>query len=79
MKLPYASLADNLVKAKKELYKDWYTADVVAKLEQGIGRLVRYNGDYGIMYILDGCIANVIQWNKSLLSTTTQSRLVKFA
>ena len=79
MKLPYASLADNLVKAKKELYKDWYTADVVAKLEQGIGRLVRYNGDYGVMYILDGCIANVIQWNKALLSTTTQSRLIKFA
>lgn len=79
MKLPYASLADNLVKAKKDLYKDWYTADVVAKLEQGIGRLVRYNGDYGIMYILDGCIANVIQWNKALLSPTTQSRLVKYA
>lgn len=79
MKLPYASLADNLVKAKKELYKDWYSADVVAKLEQGIGRLVRYNGDYGVMYILDGCIANVIKWNSALLSNTTRSRLVKYA
>lgn len=80
MKLPYASLADNFVKAKKAVYKDWYMSDVVARLEQGIGRLVRYNGDYGTMYILDGCISNIINntASRNLLSPTTISRLVEY-
>lgn len=79
MKLPYASLADNFVKAKKSVYKDWYVSDVVARLEQGIGRLVRYNGDYGIMYILDGCVSNIVNGqNRSFLSPTTISRLVEY-
>lgn len=79
MKLPYASLADNFVKAKKSVYKDWYVSDVVARLEQGIGRLVRYNGDYGTMYILDGCVSNIVNGqNRSLLSPTTISRLIEY-
>lgn len=79
MKLPYASLADNFVKAKKAVYKDWYVSDVVARLEQGIGRLVRYNGDYGTMYILDGCVSNIVNGqNRSLLSPTTISRLIEY-
>lgn len=80
MKLPYASLADNFVKAKKAVYKDWYVSDVIARLEQGIGRLVRYNGDYGVMYILDGCVSNIINNSSSrnLLSPTTLSRLVEY-
>ena len=79
MKLPYASLADNFVKAKKAVYKDWYVSDVIAKLEQGIGRLVRYNGDYGAMYILDGCVSYIVNSaSRNLLSPTTISRLVEY-
>lgn len=79
MKLPYASLVDNFVKAKKAVYKDWYVSDVVARLEQGIGRLVRYNGDYGTMYILDGCVSNIVNGqNRSLFSPTTISRLIEY-
>lgn len=79
VKLPYASLADNFVRAKKAVYKDWYVSDVIARLEQGIGRLVRYNGDYGVMYILDGCVSNIVKGSaRNLLAPTTISRLVEY-
>ena len=39
MKLPYASLADRLVKAKMAVYPNWYTNDVVNKIIQGLGIL----------------------------------------
>ena len=60
MKLPYASLADNLVKAKMALFPDWYSLDVCSKLAQGIGRSVRYNGDWANNYILDACFVDVL-------------------
>ena len=60
MKLPYASLADNLVKAKMALFPDWYSLDVCSKLAQGIGRSVRFNGDWANNYILDACFVDVL-------------------
>ena len=64
MKLPYANLSNKLVEAKKNYIKNWYTYDVMTKLEQGIGRGVRFNGDWCITYILDGCISDLLRYSK---------------
>ena len=64
MKLPYANLSNKLVEAKKNYIENWYTYDVMTKLEQGIGRGVRFNGDWCITYILDGCISDLLKYNK---------------
>lgn len=77
MKLPYASLANNLVSAKKSLIPDWYSGDVAAKLEQGFGRGVRYNGDWCVNYILDGCIANFLRFGSKFFSRNTLARFRK--
>lgn len=79
MKMPYASLADNLVKAKMNLFPDWYSLDVCSRLEQGIGRGVRYNSDWCNTYILDGCFSDILnqQSRTKNLCESTVSRLVK--
>ena len=79
MKLPYASLANNLVAAKKDLIPNWYAGNCVAALEQGFGRGVRYNGDWCVNYILDGCIASLIKYNANLFSRNTQARFRRLA
>lgn len=81
MKMPYASLADNLVKAKMSLFPDWYPLDVCSRLSQGIGRGVRYNGDWCNTYILDGCFEDILNNAKSSknLSESTHKRLVKLS
>ena len=79
MKMPYASLADNLVKAKMSLFPDWYPLDVCSRLSQGIGRGVRFNGDWANTYILDGCFSDILNNEKSSrnLSKDLKNRLVK--
>lgn len=63
MKLPYANLSNKLVEEKKNNIKNWYTYDVMTKLEQGFGRGIRFNGDWCITYILDGCISDLLRYN----------------
>lgn len=77
MKLPYASLANNLVKAKIKLMPEWYNFDLISKLEQGFGRGIRYNGDWCITFILDGCINNVVTYNNKMFFNTTLERFIK--
>ena len=79
MKMPYASLADNLVKAKMALFPDWYSLDVCSRLSQGIGRGVRYNSDWCNSYLLDGCFQDIISNERSAknLSESFKKRLVK--
>lgn len=77
MKLPYASLANNLTAAKMKLIPNWYNYDVAAKLEQGFGRGVRFNGDWCVNYILDGCIANFLRYSSNQFSRNTLARFKK--
>lgn len=79
MKLPYASLASNLVKAKMKMIRGWYTYDVVSRLEQGFGRGVRFNGDWCVNYILDGCVANILKRDKNMFCSETQKRFIQLA
>ena len=55
MKVPYPSLADRLVKEKIKLFPHWYNSTTSNDIIQGIGRGVRYNGDWCVSYILDAC------------------------
>lgn len=73
-KLPYASLGDNLVKAKMEMFPKWYSYDCVNKITQGIGRGVRSETDYCSTYILDGCFATLVSREGNLFSKNISSR-----
>lgn len=73
-KLPYASLGDNLVKAKMEMFPRWYSYDCVNKITQGIGRGVRSETDFCSTYILDGCFANLVAREGNLFSKNISSR-----
>lgn len=66
MKVPYPSLADKLVKAKLSLFPLWYNATTSNQIIQGIGRGIRYDGDWCVSYILDAC------WWKLYLETESQ-------
>lgn len=55
LKVPYPSLADKLIKEKCKLYPLWYNSNTSNRIIQGVGRGVRFDGDYCITYILDAC------------------------
>lgn len=52
-KMPYASLGDRQVAAKKDRDPEWYVLQTVSTLLQAAGRIVRSNTDHGVTYILD--------------------------
>ena len=58
-KLPYANVNDPLMNARSEynnknkIYIDNYSAEMLIKLKQGFGRLIRSEEDRGIVYLLD--------------------------
>lgn len=53
MKLPYMSLGDPLVKRKAEEFPQWYDLQVALAIIQAIGRSVRSETDWSVIYILD--------------------------
>ena len=66
LKVPYASLGDKLVKAKMELFPDWYKSDASNNIIQGIGRGNRSKDDWCLTYIMDAC------WGFLFLNTKEQ-------
>ena len=75
MKVPYASLADNLVKAKMSVYPNWYINDVINKMVQGLGRGVRSKDDWCESYILDGCWNDIMTRSSQFLSPVMLERM----
>ena len=53
IKVPYASLGNLVVRAKKERDEDWYALQTAMKIVQASGRIVRSETDWGETYILD--------------------------
>src|SRR5574344_1749 len=78
MKVPYASLADMLIKDKMRLYPDWYTYNTINKIVQGIGRGVRSETDYCTTYIVDGCFADLLNRSRKIFPDNILDRLKKF-
>lgn len=54
MKVPYASLADQLVKKMMETYDGWYSWITMQQVVQGIGRSNRHKNDWSTVFLLDG-------------------------
>lgn len=75
LKVPYASLADKLVKAKMNLFPDWYKSDASNNIIQGIGRGNRSKDDWCITYIVDGCFEQLYNVTKEQYPKELQDRI----
>lgn len=75
MKVPYASLADRLVKSKMQVYPNWYINDVINKIVQGLGRGIRSKDDWCESYILDGCWNDIMNRSSQFLTPSLIQRL----
>jgi Rad3-related DNA helicase len=53
MKLPFLSWADPLNKRKSEEFPEWYALQVALAIIQALGRSVRSETDWSVIYILD--------------------------
>lgn len=52
-KVPYLSLANEMVKQKSQENQSWYDWEAVKRILQATGRIVRAADDYGITYLHD--------------------------
>ena len=59
LKVPYPSLGDKYVKEKIKFYPLWYNSSTSNEIIQGIGRGIRYDGDWCVTYIFDACFWNL--------------------
>ena len=75
MKVPYPSLADKLVKEKMKLFPLWYNSTTSNDIIQGIGRGVRFNGDWCVSYILDACFWKLYLETQNQYSNEFKNRL----
>jgi len=63
-KVPYLSLGDRFVKTKMEINPGWYRWKAIINILQGTGRIVRNEKDWGVTYILDGSLSDLIHNNR---------------
>lgn len=75
LKVPYPSLADRLVNARNKLFPLWYNSHTSNEIIQGIGRGVRYNGDWCVTYILDACFQYLYYSTKQQYPQELQDRI----
>lgn len=75
LKVPYPSLGDKLVKEKIKLFPLWYNSTTSNQIIQGIGRGVRYDGDWCVTYILDACFWNLYLSTKDQYPIELQNRI----
>jgi Rad3-related DNA helicase len=74
-KIPYPNLMDRFIKTKMTLDPLWYQWKTSISIQQGIGRIVRNENDWGITYILDGSLSDMIHKNRKLFDSIFYSRL----
>ena len=75
LKVPYPSMADKLVKEKIRLFPLWYNSSTSNEIIQGIGRGVRYDGDWCVTYILDACFWSLYLSTKEQYPEELQKRI----
>ena len=59
LKVPYPSLGDRYVKEKIKFFPLWYNSSTSNEIIQGIGRGIRFDGDWCVTYIFDACFWNL--------------------
>lgn len=75
LKVPYPTLMDKLVNERNKLYPRWYNSHTSNEIIQGIGRGVRYNGDWCVTYILDASFDQLYRSTKNQYSQELQERI----
>lgn len=68
MKVPYPSLADKFVKAKKNINPEWYSNRTAISILQGVGRGIRNEHDWCVTFIFDGCYSYLMQNSYKMFS-----------
>lgn len=66
MKVPYPSLADKFISAKRDFNPQWYSDTTTISVLQGVGRGVRSEKDWCVTFILDGCFNNLLSSSRSM-------------
>ena len=75
LKVPYPTLMDKLVNERNKLYPLWYNSHTSNEMIQGIGRGVRYNGDWCVTYILDASFDQLYRSTKNQYAPELQERI----
>ena len=75
LKVPYPSLMDRLTNERNKLYPLWYNWHTSNEIIQGIGRGVRFNGDWCVTYIFDACFKNLYLSTKNQYPKELQDRI----
>jgi len=65
-KLPYKSLGDPLICARKDMIPGWYACATARSILQASGRSIRSADDYAMTYILDECFTQFLKYNNRL-------------
>ena len=68
MKVPYPSLADKFVKAKKDINPSWYSNTTAISILQGVGRGIRNEHDWCVTFIFDGCYSYLMKNSYKMFS-----------
>lgn len=66
MKIPYLSLADKYVDAKRKYNPIWYSNATSILMLQGIGRGVRNEHDWCVTFILDACFQGLFNTTRTM-------------
>jgi len=74
-KIPYLSLGDRFVKTKMTINPEWYRWKAIVNVLQGTGRIVRNENDWGITYILDGSLSDLIHNNRKAFPIEFMKRI----
>ena len=77
MKVPYPSLADQLVRAKKDVIPFWYDGETMKTIVQSLGRGIRHKDDWCITYIVDGSFENIYDKMEGRISPEIYERFKK--
>jgi Rad3-related DNA helicase len=75
MKVPYASLGDELVRQKAKMIPEWYDSETLKKVIQSIGRGIRHKSDWCITYVIDGSFVSLYEKHKYNLGNDFNNRV----
>lgn len=65
-KMPYLNLTDTYIKERKNKSATWYARETILRLVQASGRVTRGVNDFGVTYVIDANILNLLKYNLEL-------------
>lgn len=75
-KTPFPSLNDRFIKLKMEQNPTWYHWRSVISVIQGMGRPIRNENDWCVSYYLDGCLSDLLHYNRQMFSKEFINRII---